>query len=217
MGKELRIAFEGAETVEEGPNRKGQQLFLEAIERVVPEALTELIAIALMPATPAAPRAYMAWAQRRGFWRDVWLRHEGLVLIRARRRRMLGLVKAEEFKVIGEAVSEIAPPIAFAWTQGRESKAAFLARVQAAVDQVAPGPGQQLAPTKAGIHHFEMLALEHVGGFGAADIAARYGRMNPRNVRQANDETAKMIGLTLRPRVRTGRRPSKSRKTKRAR
>lgn len=215
MANDVRLQFNDGETADR-PNQKGRVLFVEAIAKVVPEALEELVTVAdIMPGPAHRVRfkldvptesAYAEWARRWGFC-DNWLRREGRKLVQTWRKypHTRGRVKiAGLIRVIGECEPDW-PSIAFTWAANNESASAFRARAARAIDAYIEQVKalQPPAPRVLNDHHFEMLALQHVGRRSTAQIAGIY-HLPPRKVRQRIDEKAAIIGLTLQPRM-TGR------------
>lgn len=206
-----------------GPNLLAQWLFLDAVRRCVPEALSELAAIA--PSLPddsfnrgtwdqEAP--LRAWCERFGFTTaPEWKGDRDWLLTVARGTavvmRYTPLRAPAEFEWLFEPSYrklKTETVASLRWNLAEETEALFRGRVETYIGQVKAAAGERgwtEAPEKRKLEqHMEWLALYQVGGRTEAEIATLTNAdgENPPDVStisRAITETARLIGLRLRP------------------
>lgn len=192
-GKRFRLGA-GA-VVANGPNPTARILFLNAVARCVPEALTTLASL------PAADDAVLPWAEHWGFT-DTWmLRHaRNHVRLWADLPDTVGRWLSYPTIVSWQPIFP-APPSA--WSPMSESESAYRARIEAYIATVKATPGATPTPERRKLdEHFEWLALHHVGRLTYEQIADRYYQNDDspkeKAIGHAITDTAALVGLTLR-------------------
>ncbi len=220
MAKRLttRLRVGGGELVAPGPNARAQWLYLEAVQRCVPEAMRALAVIAPnLPdsgalGTRAREASLREWCNQWGF---TAVRHGGdrgdWLLTVARRtaehlrtqtpnwpEAWVHVVAYRELETV-----EIVPP---RWRPDDETEEDYRKRVDSYIIQIgvsAEREGWSKAPEKRNLEHLEWLARYQVAGWTEAKIAEHYqdenGSPEVPAVSRALTDTARLIGLTLRP------------------
>ena len=216
---ETRLGF-GGEMVPEGPNRTALEYLLDAIRRVVPEAIEALASLADDPSVRLehdpyrrAPGVYRDqpfrdWATQWGFT-NPWLRQA------ARRHatswRMYPQYRGRYMIRIGSYFVPAFPTFANPdWNPFEETEAAYRVRVDRYIEVVKQTPGTAPVPTKRTLHHFEWLALAQVGGLSPSEIAERYQTdkgMDESAIRKRVAETADLCEIKLTRKLPPGRPP----------
>jgi hypothetical protein len=187
--------------VASGPNPVARVLFLQAVARCVPQAVSALATL-----EGDDPEALRAWAIRWGFTddrnRNDWmLRHaRNHVQLWRDHPDLVGRWWMFPMMMRWEPIVPAAP--SWHYLNG-ESKTAYLKRQRAYLDTLERMPGIGPMPEKETMVSFEWLALHHVGRWRYEQIAREYGNSkgypDVPAISRAITDTASLIGLTLRP------------------
>lgn len=184
----------GESVIAGAPNAHGRMLYLQAVSRCVPAAISELMALNLSDRL-----ARRDWAERRGFTDD-WIRYSAMshALLWREQPEMTGrwlIVTAA-----GWVPTPKAPP---QWDPHVETEAHYRRRQQAYIEDVKRTTGFEPTPTKSDLRHWEWLALHHVDEWKYEQIHKRYsdpdGSPDIPAISRAITDSARLIGLTLRP------------------
>jgi len=190
-------------------NFKAIRLFLEAVDRLVPECWKALATIAadvpdrlpsqfVRDVNPDAP--LREWARTWGFTSPKLVR---LARGTAGRIRRLPRLRAA-WAITGSYWPPDFPPFVNPlWDPIEESERSFRARVEDYVREIKATPGIVPAPKKrSGERPFDWLALHQVGGWTLERIATKYqdrnGHPTESGISRAVSEAAALVGLTLR-------------------
>lgn len=201
--RDRRIRLGSGDFVPAGANSHAQWLFLQAVERCVPEAL-EALGELVKELESTAPYPYsdslLEWASRWGF-RDGWTLRQARRTIEFWRDHPTFI---GHWGAFAAAYFEPDFPRAPSWEPTVETEAEYLVRHRAYLDGIRSTPGITETPEKrSGEQHFEWLALHLSAGWTLERIATRYqdqdGNPNVPAVSKAISETAGLAGLTLRP------------------
>lgn len=191
----------------------GGRLFLEAIAKFAPEAMTELAGIAAMPVgDPGAARwlldrpteaAVDAWATRwgipypNGWWMRQVRRHVKRWRAQPRHRG--------KWLMFTDSAFEPAWPTPPAWNANDELEADYRTRVDQYVADIKRLPGVVLPNETFRERDFQSLVLEHVAQKTIPDILEALQALDApdeKTVRLRNERLAVVLGLTLRRRAR---------------
>lgn len=183
QGQRARVRLGAGEFVPAtGVNPHAQMRYLVAVSRCVPEAFSELVALA-----SDDDAGIEAWATRRGFT-DAWARRNAIGNADLWREQpdMTG-----RWVILTPSAQWV--PMAL-WESNRESLPAFTARMKPLIKRT---------PEKHDDRHFEWLALHCVGHQTYTQIVERYqnqdGSPDVSAVSRAITETAALTGVTLPP------------------
>ena len=170
-------------------NVYAQSMFLQAVERCVPEAIAAL---------GAASQDNEAGLRR---WSEYW----GLAYPWALRSARLWVQYPDVPGMFGSVSRALWEPGALhapSWDPIKETEAEFRSRVDAYIAACHRTVGTRPAPDKSNPVHFEWLALHHVGRWSLPRIVERYrreaGSPDITAVSRAITETAALVGLTVR-------------------
>jgi hypothetical protein len=179
----------GGDYVSSGANVYAQSMFLQAVERCVPEAIAAL---------RAASHDNEAGLRR-------WAEHWGLSYPWALRSARLWVQYPDVPGMFGSVSRALWEPGALhapSWDPIKESEAEFRSRVDAYIAACHRTVGMKPAPDKSNPVHFEWLALHHVGRWSLPRIVERYrsesGSPDISVVGRAITETGSLVGLALR-------------------
>lgn len=166
-----------------------QSMFLQAVERCVPEAIA-----ALRAASQDNEAGLRRWAERWGMWYPWALRSARLWVQYPDVPGMFGTVS----RALWEPGTLHGP----SWDPIKETEAEFRSRVDAYIAACHRTVGIKPAPDKSNPVHFEWLALHHVARWNLPRIVERYRSEfdcpDIAVVSRAITETAALVGLTLR-------------------
>jgi hypothetical protein len=172
-----------------GASVYAQSMFLQAVERCVPEA------IAALRASSHNEAGLRKWAE-----------HWGLSYPWALRSARLWVQYPDDPGMFGSVSRALWEPVFLhgpTWDPIKETEAEFRARVDVYIAACQRTVGVKPAADKSNPVHFEWLALHHVGRWTLPRIVERYRHEStipdPSAVSQAIAETAALVGLELRP------------------
>lgn len=192
-GTGARVRFGAGDRLPAGPNVFARWFYLGCVSALVPQAIASLSA-----SDPDDARALDTWAQRWGFTDDWarWTAHQHAKFWRE------DPTITGRWILLSVGVWWPSVPPCPPFDPVRERRSQWLARMKAHETAVLKDPGAVKTPVKAA-HHFEWLALHHVGGLRLEDLAEKYQDADGlaiSTISEAIESTALLIGLTLRTR-----------------
>jgi hypothetical protein len=180
----------GGDYVASGANVYAQSMFLQAVERCVPDAIAAL--------------RNAGYGDEAGLRR--WAEDWGLAYAWALRSARLWVQYPDVPGMFGSVSGALWEPVFLhgpSWDPIKETEAEFRSRVDAYIAACYRTVGIKPTTEKSNPLHFEWLALHHVGRWSVQRIVERYqdesGSPDTSAVSRAITETAVLVGLKRRP------------------